>query len=601
MNPSVVAKSTFDWVDYTVFALSLILSTCIGIYFAFFAKRKQNTTSEYLMGGRTMGIFPISMSLIASYISGISLLGLPAEMYVYGTQYWMIVVSEFVVSITMIFVYLPVFYKLQITSSYEYLRMRFSHSVRLLGSCIFVLKMLLYIPMVIYVPALAFSQVTGINLHLITPIVCIVCIFYTTLGGLKAVVWTDTLQTILMTGGVMFVMILGTIYVGGPGVVLEKSSESGRLEFFNLDPDPTLRHTFWTVCFGNYFNWLAACSVNQAMVQRCLAMPTLRGANITVLILGFGIFCLVTMSCYTGLVIYAMFASCDPVSTKVIGKPDQLLPYFVMEITENVPGLPGLFVSGVFSAALSSMSTGLNSMTGVIFQDLVRPCLKRSISEGRASFIMKIIVFIIGCICVGAVFLVEKMGTLIQAGKSLSGITAGALLGIFSLGMFFPWANSKGAICGGVASFSLVAWISLGSQAAIASGRLTFPKKPISVEGCDYSSLNSTVLDIVKTNIPDNELFPLYKMSYLWYTSIGVFTCIIVGLIVSFITGANDPCEVDPDLLTPVIHRWLPKKIKTVSEETKSEEQKFIHYTENNELKLIRSKYEDIKDYATND
>ncbi|GLH02838.1 Uncharacterized protein GBIM_08801 [Gryllus bimaculatus] len=232
-------KNIFDWIDYLVFALSLILSTCIGVYFAFFAAKKQNTTSEYLMGGRTMGIFPISMSLIASYISGISLLGLPAEMYVYGTQYWMIVVPEFFVSVTMIVVYLPVFYKLRITSSYEYLRMRFSQPVRLLGSCLFLVKM----------------------------------------GGLKAVVWTDTLQTILMTGGVVLVLILGTIFVGGPQVVLERSMESGRLEFLNFDFDPTIRHTVWGVCFGNYFSWLAACSVNQAMVQRCLAMPTLGKAN----------------------------------------------------------------------------------------------------------------------------------------------------------------------------------------------------------------------------------------------------------------------------------------------------------------------------------
>ncbi|PSN31614.1 hypothetical protein C0J52_26393 [Blattella germanica] len=247
-----------SWLDYVVFAIMLFLSALIGIYFAFFAKKKQNTTSEYLMGGKTMGIFPISMSLIASYISGISLLGLPAEMYVYGTQYSMIMCPEVFVSVTMAFVYLPVFYKLQITSSYE----------------------MLYIPIVIYVPALAFSQVTGANLHLITPIVCLVCIFYTTLGGLKAVVWTDTLQTILMFGGVIVVMILGTMKVGGIGVVWELSKESERLEFFNLDPDPTIRHTFWNVAFGNYFHWLASCSVNQAMVQRCLAMPSIQKANV---------------------------------------------------------------------------------------------------------------------------------------------------------------------------------------------------------------------------------------------------------------------------------------------------------------------------------
>ncbi|XP_068084240.1 sodium-coupled monocarboxylate transporter 2 [Anabrus simplex] len=552
-------RKLFDWIDYVVFGLSLVLSALIGVYFAFFAPQKQNTTSEYLMGGKTMGIFPISMSLIASYISGISLLGLPAEMYVYGTQYWMIVCSEIVVSFTIVGVYLPVFYTLQITSSYEYLKLRFSSGVRLLGSVIFLVKMLLYIPMVIYVPALAFSQATGANLHLITPIVCIVCIFYTTLGGLKAVVWTDTLQTILMFAGVIIVMVLGTINVGGIDVVIERSRDSERLEFFVFDLDPTIRHTFWSVLVGNYFSWLAACSVNQAMMQRCLAMPTRKKANITVIILAAGILAIVTMSCYTGLVIYASFYDCDPVSTKSIGKADQLLPFFVMEISKNIPGLPGLFISGVFSAALSSMSTGLNSMTGVLFEDLIRPRLK-TISEARASFIMKIIVVVIGTVCVGLVFLVEKMGTLIQAGKSLAGITAGSLLGIFSLGMFFPWANSKGALVGGLTSFTLVGWISLGTQAAIATGHITFPKKPISVEGCVLEYDNST-LSLIPEFIRD-EPFALYRMSYLWYTALGTSTAIIVGLIVSFLTGPNDPKNVDPKLLTPVIHRFLPTKMR---------------------------------------
>ncbi|KAH1004825.1 hypothetical protein HUJ05_005597 [Dendroctonus ponderosae] len=151
-------KKYFDWIDYMVFAIMLIVSALVGVYFAFFAKIKQNTTSEYLMGGKTMGIFPISMSLIASYISGISLLGIPAEMYTYGTQFWMTLVSEVFVAIIMGYAILPVFYQLKITSTYEYLNLRFSNTVRMLGTIMFLAKMLLYIPIVIYVPALAFSQ-----------------------------------------------------------------------------------------------------------------------------------------------------------------------------------------------------------------------------------------------------------------------------------------------------------------------------------------------------------------------------------------------------------------------------------------------------------
>ncbi|XP_047112838.1 sodium-coupled monocarboxylate transporter 2-like [Schistocerca piceifrons] len=544
----------FGWVDYLLFALTLVISALIGVYFAFFDPKRQNTRDGYLMGGRTMGIFPISMSLIASYISGISLLAIPAEMYVYGTQYWVAVTSDILASLTMAFIYLPVFYQLKIVSSYEYLELRFSRPVRLFGSVVFLIKMMLYIPIVIYVPALAFSQVTGFNLHLVTPVVCIVCIFYTMLGGLKAVVWTDALQTVLMFGGVTVVMILGTVYVGGPAAVWQRAIDGERIEFFKLSLDPTERHTIWSVVIGNYTSVLAAFAVNQAMVQRALAMSSIRKAKITIGILAIGLACIVSMCCYTGLVIYATFFVCDPISTKQIGKADQLLPHFVMAISKGIPGLPGLFMAGVFSAALSSMSTGLNSMTGIIFEDLIRPCVKKPISEARASFIMKVMVALIGALCVALVFLVEKLGTLLQAGRSLSSITAGPLLGVFSLGLLFPWANGKGALVGGITSMLLVGWISVGSQTAIAGGTLYFETKPTSIAGCPEMPT------VAPASLPRSEAFVLYQLSYMWYTLVGCATALFVGIITSFITGATRVADVDRAFLSPAVHWLLPSQ-----------------------------------------
>ncbi|KAJ3634046.1 hypothetical protein MTP99_010956 [Tenebrio molitor] len=465
----------------------------------------------------------------------------------------------------MAFAYLPVFYKLQITSTYEYLNLRFNETVRLLGSILFLTKMLLYIPIVIYVPALAFSQVTGINLHLVTPLVCTVCIFYTTLGGLKAVVWTDTIQTVMMFGALTAVMFMGVSSVGGFGEVWRRSEDGGRIDFFNFDWDPTIRHTFWTVAIGNYFSWLASCSINQAMVQRCLAMPSLKSARITIVILVVGIMALISMCCYMGLVIFAYYHKCDPITRGSIHKSDQLLPYFVMHISSSMPGLPGLFVSGVFSAALSSMSTGLNSMTGVIFEDLIKPRIKKPLSEARASFLMKVIVVLIGSICVALVFVVEKMGALIQATGSLSAITAGPLLGIFTLGMFFPNANATGALVGGLMSGCLIGWISVGTQMKMAQGVIRFPQKYVSIEGCsanwvaEYLSL--TLSSEIKDK-PVQDTFILYRLSYMYYTLVGAVTAVVVGFITSFLTGGNEKL-IHEDLLSPVIYRFLKRTKQT--------------------------------------
>ncbi|XP_076239427.1 sodium-coupled monocarboxylate transporter 1 [Calliopsis andreniformis] len=555
------SQNSFNLIDCAVFAGMLGISAIVGVYQAYKSRKNTDAVREYLVGGQNMSIFPISMSLIASYISGIAILGLPAEMYVYGTQFWCVVIADSFVSLTMAIVYLPVFYGLGITSSYEYLKLRFNNAVRLLGSVIFLLKMLLYIPLVIYVPALAFNQVTGMNLHAIALIVCAVCIFYTTLGGLKAVVWTDAIQTIVMFGGVIVVAILGTNRVGGVDRVWRRNYDTGRIEFFDMDPDPTTRHTFWSVVVGNYLNWLATCSVNQAMVQRCLAMPNLKKANATIAIMAIGIISIVSLSCYTGIVIFAAFHDCDPITTKQIRKPDQLLPFFVMKIADSIPGLPGLFVAGVFSAALSTMSTGLNSMAGVIYEDMIKPWLRVPASETVASRTIKATVVVTGIICVALVFLVEKLSGLIQAGKSLSGITAGPLLGIFTLGMFFPLANSAGALVGGLVSLNLVAWISFGTQAAISSGKIHFPVKPVFVDGCPESlkSHASNLTLIVETALREQPFF-LYRMSYLWYTWIGFLTAILIGLLVSWITGVNQRQPGDEKLYTPVIHGFLRRK-----------------------------------------
>ncbi|RZF43790.1 hypothetical protein LSTR_LSTR006331 [Laodelphax striatellus] len=561
----------FTWLDYSVFAFMLFASTLVGVYFAFFTKRKQNSTAEYLVGGRSMGVFPVSMSLIASYISGISLLGIPAEIYTYGTQYWLVMISEALVSVTMAYVYLPVFYSLNITSSYEYLSLRFNSTVRLFGSCLFLLKMMLYIPIVIYVPALALSQVIGINLHLITPLVCAVCIFYTSLGGVRAVVWTDCLQTIMMLAGAILVVVIGSRDLS-PSLLWQRNMDSGRIDFFNWEIDPTIRHTVWSVTFGNYFYWLAACSVNQAMVQRCLALPSVRQAKMAIVILAVGIASIVSICCYTGLLIYAYYYDCDPVSTKRIGKADQLLPLYVLEVASVLPGLPGIFMAGVFSAALSTMSTGWNSMAGVIYEDLVKPRLKKPMSELNASRLMKGIVVIIGILCTALVFAVEKLGMLIQAGKSLGAITAGPLLGMFSLGILFPSSNSKGALFGGIASIFLVAWISLNSQVAIANKRLVYPVKPISTSGCN-ETVFPTEVDPSVTITGYDDVLPFYRLSYMYFTFIGTITAILVGLIVSKISGGNDTSSTDPRLFSPWIRRHmerdLPKKEKVILEEHK--------------------------------
>lgn len=191
------------------------------------------------------------MSLVATFVSGITLLGTSTEIYIYGMQYAYILAGPAIMGVFMHYVIIPVFYDLKVVSMYEvmkpglccqddsqfsylisfkYLQRRFDMKMRLFGSVVASLSTITWLPIVIYVPALAFNQTTGIDIHIITPVVMAVCVFYTCLGGIKAVIWTDVIQIVIMYGVMVLLMVKGTINVGGLGVVIERNWNGERFE-----------------------------------------------------------------------------------------------------------------------------------------------------------------------------------------------------------------------------------------------------------------------------------------------------------------------------------------------------------------------------------
>ncbi|CAG9563498.1 unnamed protein product [Danaus chrysippus] len=414
---------SFSWVDYIVFVFMLAISGLVGIYWGFF--KKQTTQNDYLLGGRNMKVVPVAMSLVASFVSGITLLGSPTEVYMYGTQYSYILGGIILMTIVMTQVYLPVFHELKITSNYE--------------------------------------------------------------GGLQAVVWTDVIQITAMVGAMALVAVKGTIDVGGVGVLWQRNLESGRIETPNWDLRPTARHTIWNLFIGGFVYWLQANAVHQTMVQRYLALPTIRDAKWAVFLFCIGISTLYCFCLYCGLLIYARFHDCDPLQTKLAKAKDQLLPLLVMDVLGDIPGLAGVFVAGIFSAALSSLSTSLNSMSAVVLEDFYKPFFKKRLSETQTNFLLKGVVIVLGILCLALVFIVEKMGTVLQLTMTLEAITMGPQLGVFTMGILIPFVDATGALVGGITGVAAMAWWCLSAQMAIARGYISHPHKPLTTEGCSYN------------------------------------------------------------------------------------------------------------------
>ncbi|KAH8340859.1 hypothetical protein KR059_008350, partial [Drosophila kikkawai] len=501
------ALQHFGIVDYLVFIAMLAVCAVIGFYFGFIEKnqkkkklagkdgagaagleeRRGSEALDYLVGGRQMKVFPVALSLVASFVSGISLLGTSTEIYVYGTQYAFILVTLAISGTISWYIFLPVFCNLQLTSTYEYFELRFNKSVRLLGSAFFTGANLVWLPIVIYVPALAFNQVTGINIHVITPIVCLVCIFYTTVGGLKAVVWTDVIQTVIMIGAIFFVVIKGTYDVGGLGVVIQRNYDSGRLEWPEFTLDPKVRMSMLALMVGTVAHNTYQFGCNQMMTQRYMSLPGLKEMAQTSFLFILGLILMFALCLYNGLLLYATYYDCDPLTTKLAVAKDQLVPLLVVQSLSSFPGVPGMFVAGVFSAALSSLSTGMNSLAAVFLEDYIRPLARKPLTEHQTAIIMRLCTVIIGVLSVALVFVVERMGShVMQLSMTIGSVVQGPLLGLFVMGLLCPSIKSKSAIVGSLCSFFFMGWLCLSAQLAINSGEIQFESKPVSVEGCDY-------------------------------------------------------------------------------------------------------------------
>ncbi|KAJ8917425.1 hypothetical protein NQ315_005471 [Exocentrus adspersus] len=551
-------SSAFSWVDYTVLGLMLIISCGIGIFYGFCGPDHENS-EDFLLGGSTMGTFPMAMSLAASFVTAVELLGNPAEMYTQGSQFWMICIPFIlVVPLTSKF-YLPVFMKLRLTSSYEYLSMRFCPKTRYLASGLYIFQMVLYTSVAVYAPALALSSVTGLNVYLAVTAVYAVCIFYSSQGGMKAVIIADTFQAAVLLGSITLIMYLGQQYIGNQGVIWSQSYNTDRLEIFNFSPSLTIRHSFWSVVVGGTFYWMTMFCSNQASIQKYLSVEGIDQVRRALWVSSAGLILIYSINFYTGMIIVVNYKDCDPLSTKEISASDEILPLYIITIMGALKGLTGFFVAGIFAASLGTVASALNSLAAVTMQDFFATAFGVHMPDKKGALVAKGLSVVYGAVSFGLVFIVAQLGSVMQVAISFNGMVGGVTLGLFSLGMFFPWANSKGALFGSVVAVAFITVMCIGQQISIANKSLVYPIKPVSVAKCPCC-------DEVLVETPQGaEPNFFFRISYIWYAAIGYLITFILGVVVSLITGPTDPRDVDEDLLSPPINTLLtslPEKVK---------------------------------------
>uniref|UniRef100_A0A8B9RMJ2 Solute carrier family 5 member 8 n=1 Tax=Astyanax mexicanus TaxID=7994 RepID=A0A8B9RMJ2_ASTMX len=515
--------ASFTLWDYVVFTLMLVISAAVGLYYGF-AKGGQHSSRDFLVGGRSMTAVPVALSLTASFMSAITVLATPVEVYCYGLSFILTCLSFIPMVWISSEIFLPIFYRLGITSTYE---------VSLLET----------------LRNTSASNVTGLDLWGAVISTGVVCTFYCTLGGLKAVVWTDVFQVLIMLTGFLAVIIQSVLVQGGVSVIFSDAAQGGLfLLLFSFDPNPLRRHTFWTILIGGTFVWTSTYGINQAQVQRYVSCKSLFHAKMSLYVNLVSLWAINLCSVFCGLCLYSVYKNCDPWTANKVSAQDQLMPYLVLDILRDHPGLPGLFVAAAYSGTLSTVSSSVNALATVTATDLISPYF--SLSEQQLSWVSKGLNIFYGAMCIGMAGVASLMGGLLQAAISIVGTIGGPLLGLFTLGILFPFVNSKGGLAGLVTGLSVSFWVCIGSQIYRPLPEST---RPLALEthGCNftmaenvlqnwtYSTQTEHITSAQQHNTQDRPWLAdsWYSLSYLYFCPVGTLVAIAVGLIVSLVSG----------------------------------------------------------------
>jgi len=364
-------NGSFGKWDLLVLVGYFLLLSGIGLI----VSRRQRSPEEYFLAGRRMPWFIVGISLVATLISTATYVSVPGEMIRYGIGFFSALLVYPLVIPVVTRVVIPTLMRLRIRSVYEYLGRRYDGSVRSLGALAFILSRLVWIGLILYTASFAVSEMTGVPIPTIALAIGVVTIFYTTLGGLRAVIWTDFLQFAIMIGGVLAVpVIVGIRTQTGPTEWWSLFSQAGRTQVAVFSLDPTVRVTIGGMLLAIFFWNICTYGADQIAVQRYLSTPSVQAARRSLWTSTLGTIVLVglLMFCGVALFAYMYMTSGTPLAafqTDIAREADRVFPQFI--VRELPEGLSGLLLAAVLAAAMSSLSSGMNAIAHVLVTDVL--------------------------------------------------------------------------------------------------------------------------------------------------------------------------------------------------------------------------------------
>lgn len=443
--------------NYFVLGAYLGTMIAIGLYFA----RRQKNTQDYFLGGRNVPWVAAAISVFASITSAVSFMGVPGLVYRENVSILVGILMMPVVAPVIILLFFPFYRRLDVTTSYEYILRRFGPGARSAVSGLFVMARLGWLGTVIYAPALALSAVTGFPVWASILVMGALGTFYTVLGGIEAVIWTDVVQFTVMVGGAVWVAVSLSFDVpGGVAGIFDQARATGHFNLYEWRPSWT-EMTVGVVAVSYFFNFLHDYGVDQVTVQRLLTVKSYAAmARATVLnaVITCAAMCLLA---YIGLGLFAYYAA-HPGDLPADLGDDRIFPYYM--ITALPSAAASFIVSGFFAAAMSSVDSGLNSVTTVLVNDFIRPTRFRPATERGELRLARLLTLALGAFATGLAFFAASLGPVLKASQAFLGLFSGPVLALFLLGMLTRRGSFAGWCAGLAVALPLTIWVQRGTE-----------------------------------------------------------------------------------------------------------------------------------------
>jgi SSS family solute:Na+ symporter len=450
-------KYLLKWTDWLVITIYLAAMVGIGMYF--YLKEKRNSTSDFFVGGRSIPFWAAGVSLYATNTSSISFIAIPAKAFETNWQY---LTNNLIAVLGLLFVavwIVPLLRRLDLMSVFSYLETRFHPAIRMLASALcIVMQIGSRMSVILFLPALAIATITGIDVVWSILIMGVFTIVYTTLGGMKAVIWTDFVQVFVMFGGAIFAIgfIIWHINGGVPEFLATAMAED-KMKLFDFSFDLT-KATVWGFIFLVVFDVILTFPKDQVLMQRVLSTKSDKEAGrsiwtfAAIMIPGGFFFYLI------GTALFVYYKS-HPERMNPMLPIDATFPLFIA--AELPPGVTGLIIAGIFAAAMSTLSSIINSVSTLASVDFYEKLVRKPDPKKSVVF-AEVIGVLVGLVGIGFALLLSRydIHSLFDVSIELAGLLGGGFAGAYTLGMFTRRANAQGVAIGiaGSIVLTLIIW-----------------------------------------------------------------------------------------------------------------------------------------------